>query len=189
MGLGIRKLLSNIFVNINCYIFNARKFLFGFENANLMMRYVDKHSIEKILKKNGANIGNNCDIETGLTFHNCNDFKNLSIGDNSHIGKNCFFDLADKIKIGSNTVISMNTSFITHINMKRSKLELVYPSKTAPIVVGKECYIGASSVILMGVILEDFCFLAACSTVTKSFEARSFIAGTPAVLKKHIAIE
>ncbi|MDD5362909.1 MAG: acyltransferase [Ignavibacteria bacterium] len=182
-------MLSNIIVNINCCKFRVRKFLFGFENANQMMKYVDKQSLEKILKKNGACIGKNCDIETGLTFHNCTDYKNLKIGDNSHIGKNCFFDLADSIQIGANAVISMNASFLTHINIKRSKLELIYPSKTAPIVIGNDCYVGANSVILMGVSLGEYCFAAACSTVTKSFDAKSFIAGTPAIFKKQIDIK
>jgi len=181
-------LLSKLSVEKRCLCFRARKLLFGFEQANITVKNLDKISLMKVLRKNGAVIGINCDIETGLTFHNCIDYGNLRIGDNCHIGKNCFFDLAGSVVIGSNTVISMNTSFITHIDMKRSALDRLYQARTDAVEVGDDCYIGASSIILPGVKLGSKCFAAASSTITASFDTSSFVAGSPAVFKKKLEL-
>ena len=118
-GFGFLKKLRqiNIYKNLTC--FNICKYLLGFENANLYLRRIDKNSLKLILKKNGAKIGENCDIENGLIFHNCNDYSNLVIGDNCHIGKNCFFDLREKIELGNNVVISMQSTIITHIDLNK----------------------------------------------------------------------
>ncbi|MFZ4590875.1 MAG: acyltransferase [Ignavibacteria bacterium] len=186
MGIGIRKSFFKIYSAIKVTEFGIRKFLFGFETANQMVSSLDKITLLKVLKKYGASIGDDCDIECGLTFHNCLDYINLNISDNVHIGKNCFFDLADEIKIDSNVVVSMNTSFITHINMKKSELEKIYNSKTDKVIIKKNTYIGANCCLLMGVELGENCFVAAGAVVTKSFKSDSFIAGVPAVLKRMI---
>lgn len=186
MGIGIRKSIFAISSYKRILQFELRKFLYGFEAANRFVSTLDKVTLEKILKRNGAMIGSNCDIETGLTFHNCQDYSNLIIGDNTHIGKNCFFDLAGKVELENNVVVSMCTNFLTHINMKKSDLSSLFPGKVGKIYIGKNTYIGAGVNILMDVDLGENCFVAAGSTVTKSFENNSFIAGVPAVLKRMI---
>ena len=124
---GLRRKLRFILSYLNLFRFSLRKFFLGFDSANNFVRKVDKTSIQLILKRNGATIGENCDIETGLTFHNCKDYKNLIIGRNCHIGKNCFFDLRDKIIIKNNVGISMQCTFITHIDVLKSDLSNFYP--------------------------------------------------------------
>ncbi len=186
MGIGIRKIIGSLYYRYIVLKFDLRKFMFGFDNASVVIKDLDKISLLLILKRYGATIGADCDIESGLTFHNCFDFKKLIVGDNVHIGKHSFFDLADEVRIESNVVVSMNTSFITHINMKKSELGKVFDSRTGKIILGKNTYIGANCSLLMGVELGENCFVAAGSMVTKSFTNNSFIAGVPAVLKKMI---
>jgi len=186
MGIGIRKTFGKVYFRYNVLKFDIRKFLFGFDNANNTVRNLDKISLYMVLRKYGASLGNDCDIESGLTFHNCSDYKNLFIGDNVHIGKNCFFDLADEVRINSNVVVSMNTNFITHLNMKKSDLIKIYESRTDKVVIGSNTYIGANATLLMGVELGERCFIAAGTVVTKSFNRNSFIAGVPAKLKRTI---
>lgn len=186
MGFGISKIFRFCNIQTNSIKFYLRKLLLGFEHANLMTRYIDKESLVKILKSNGADIGKGCDIESGLTFHNCLDYSNFIVGDNAHIGKNCFIDLAGKVVIGKNSVISMNSSFLTHINMHRSSLEDIYPSSVSGISIGEDVYIGAGCMLLMGAEIGNGSLVAAGSTVTKKFGPCSFLAGTPAVLKKTI---
>jgi acetyltransferase-like isoleucine patch superfamily enzyme len=186
MGIGIRKTIFAISSLKRALQFESRKIIFGFEAANRTISTLDKVTLMKILKRNGAQIGNDCDIESGLTFHNCQDYSNLIIGDNIHIGKNCFFDLAAEIEFGNNVVVSMCTNFITHINMKKSELSSLFPGNAGKICIGKNTYIGAGTNILMGIELGENCFVAAGSVVTKSFDSNSFIAGVPAVLKRMI---
>jgi acetyltransferase-like isoleucine patch superfamily enzyme len=184
--MGIRKLFGKIIVVLNIIKFRLIKFLLGFEMANIMTRYTGKESLKAILINNGAFIGENTDIESGLTFHNCSDYSNLTIGNNTHIGKNCFFDLADKVTLGNSVVISMNCTFLTHLNIHRSSLESVYPSETKGIRVNDNVYIGASVTMLMGTEIGKESVVAAGSIVKNSFGERVLIAGNPAVFKKQI---
>jgi len=187
-GLGIKRKFRILFSYYNLFHFWLRKIFIGFDYANLLLQNVDKYSVQLILKKYGAVIGENCDIETGLIFHNCVNYKNLIIGDNCHIGKNCFFDLRDKIEIGSNVVISMHCNFITHIDISKSNLNKVYPPRQAPIIVKNNVYIGVRSTILMGVVLHENCFIAANSLVIHDVEPNTMVGGVPAKIIKTINI-
>ena len=176
-GLGLYSKYLTIIAYVNLFRFSVRKYLLGFEYANIFIQRVDKVSVQLILKKNGAKIGTDCDIETGLTFHNCKNYSNLKIGDNCHIGKNCFFDLRDKITIEKNAVISMQTTFITHIDMLKSNLTYRYPPIQSKIIIYHDTYIGAKSTVLMGVTIGAGSFIAAGSMVTKNIPPDTMIGG------------
>jgi len=184
-GLGIQKKIRKLIAYINLIRFKIRKILFGFDYANLLLRSNDKISLQYILQKNGAKIGKNCDLETGITFHNCKDYSNLIVGNNCHIGKNCFFDLREKIKIGNNVVISMQSTFLSHLDLSQSLLSQLYPSESKGIIIDDDCYIGANSIILMGVNLSKASFIAAGSVVTKEVPPYTMVGGVPArIIKK-----
>lgn len=178
-GLGLYRKYRNILAWINLFRFTLRKWLIGFDSANLFIQRVDKFSVLLILKKNGASIGENVDIETGLIFHNCRNYKNLFVGDNSHIGKNCFFDLRDKVLIGNNVVISMKCSFITHMDVGRSNLSKKYPSDFSPVIIEENAYIGLNSIVLKGVIIGKCVVVAAGSVVNKSVPDSFVVGGVP----------
>ena len=183
---GIRRLLNNIRIKYNVFLFSAYKNFWGFEKANCMFRYIDKACAIPILKLNGATIGRECDIETPLYFHNCKDYSNLIIGNNCHIGKCCFFDLRDKIKINDNAVISMQSTIITHIDMGKSELSKIYKSVSLPVEINKNCYIGAGSLILSGISVGENTMIGAGSVVIKNTETNSLYAGVPAKFIKSI---
>jgi acetyltransferase-like isoleucine patch superfamily enzyme len=187
MGIGILKNINKLYIFCLKANFKTREFLLGFENANTFMTYVDKRAIVPILRSNGAVIGEFCDIESGIIFHNCKGtFKKLSIGNNCHIGKNCLFDLMDKIVIKDKVTVSMGSKILTHLDMGKSGLSKIYPPVQKSVVINNNCYIGASAAILMGVELGENCLVAAGSVVTKSFPANSLIAGIPAKLTKRL---
>lgn len=179
-GLGLFRKWRLIYAFYNLFRFILRKKLIGFDVANQFIQRVDKHSLQLILKKNGATIGKDCDIETGLIFHNCTNYSNFSVGDNCHIGKNCFFDLRDKIIIGNNVVISMQSCFITHIDVSYSRWIKKYPKDKKEITIKNNTYIGAKSTLLMGVICEECSFISAGSLVRKSVNQNTIVAGVPA---------
>ena len=108
----VKYILVPLNVQLSLLIFSFRNFLFGFENANKMLERLSEPCVIPILKRYGAKIGSNCDFGTGPVFHNCKNYNNLIIGDNCHIGKNCFFDLRDKIEIKNNVVISMKNTLL-----------------------------------------------------------------------------
>lgn len=185
MGIGFRKNINKLYIFYLKANFKTRKIFLGFENANIFLVRVDKRVLVPILRSNGAAIGDSCDIESGIIFHNCKDkFKNLSIGNNCHIGKNCFFDLKDKIVMKDKVTVSMGSKILTHLDMGKSELSKIYPPVQKSVVINNNCYIGAGATILMGVELGENCLVAAGSVVTKSFPANSLIAGVPAKLMK-----
>ncbi|MBZ0183578.1 MAG: acyltransferase [Melioribacteraceae bacterium] len=187
-GLGLKRKFRTLFSYYNLLKFWLRIVFIGFDYANLLLQKVDKYSIKLILKKNGAQIGENCDIETGLTFHNCKNYSNLIIGNNCHIGKNCFFDLREKVIIGKNVVISMQCTFITHIDMSKSNLSKLFKSESHPINISDNTYIGANSIILMGVKIDNLSFIAADSLVNKNVEPKTMVGGVPAKFIKKLDI-
>jgi len=186
MKLGITKLFREIHLCCNIAEFFIRKKTLGFESANTFLRRVDKYSIIPILKRNGAKIGSDCDIEAPLIFHNCNDYSNLIVGGNCHIGKNCFFDLREQIKIEDNVVISMQATILTHQDLEKSDLHKIYPSTSKPVLIKQNSYIGANSSILMGVILNEGSFIAAGSVVTGEIPSFTMAGGVPAKIIKKI---
>jgi acetyltransferase-like isoleucine patch superfamily enzyme len=143
--------------------------------------------VQGILTANGAVIGKNSDIESGITFHNCKDrYRNLAVGNDCHIGKNAFIDLAEKVHIGDNATISMESKIVSHLDMGKSSLGARYRLEKKPVTIGAHCYLGINSIILMGVELGEGCLVAAGSVVTKSFPANSLIVGVPGKLLKTI---
>ena len=183
-GLGLQRKLKALNKNINLLRFWFLKTLLGFDLANIFLQRLDKDSIQAVLKKNGAIIGEKCDIETGLIFHNCTDYSNLIIGNNCHIGKNCFFDLKGKVIIEKNVVISMQTTFITHQDMNQSGLKTKYPATSSDILVKNNSYIGANATILQGTTVNEFAMVAAGSVVTKKVAEYTIVGGVPAKLIK-----
>jgi len=185
-GLGLYHKYRFLVSYINLLRFTIRKYFIGFDVANLFIQRVDKRSLQLILKMNGAKIGRDCDIETGLIFHNCKNYNNLIIGNNCHIGKNCFFDLRDTVIIKDNVVISMQCTFITHIDMIKSELSNYYPSKSKKIIINNNSYLGARSTVLMGVEIGKECLVASNSLLNISIKSNSIVGGIPARIIKKI---
>jgi acetyltransferase-like isoleucine patch superfamily enzyme len=183
---GLRRKIRRLLAYYNLLLFQIRKVIFGFEVANLFIQKVDKISVQMILKKNGACIGENCDIESGLIFHNCSNYRNFIVGNNCHIGKNCFFDLRDKIIICDNVVISMQVTFLTHIDMSKSPLSTKFLATSKSVTVNDGAYIGANSIILMGVSMGKASFVAAGSFLNHSIESYIMVGGVPAKVIKEI---
>jgi acetyltransferase-like isoleucine patch superfamily enzyme len=183
---GINSIFNPINVGFVIFIFLLRFMLFGFKNANKMLESVSQPCIIPILRIFGAKIGENCDIGTGLVVHNSNSYKNLIVGRNCHIGKNCFIDLRGKVEIKNNVVISMKCTFITHIDMIKSKLKDLYPSKTENISIGDNVYLGVDVCILKGVTIGKNSMIAAKSLVKSNIQPNTLSAGVPTKKLKSI---
>jgi acetyltransferase-like isoleucine patch superfamily enzyme len=179
-GLGIYKKYRMLYAYYNYYKFLLKKTLLGFDVANQFIQRIDKNSVQLVLRKTRAIIGANCNIESGIIFHNCHDYSNLIIGNNCHIGKDCLFDLRNKIIIGDNVVISMRCTFLTHIDLTKSSLSVKYPSSSKEICISNNCYIGACSTILMNVEIGESAFIAAGALVNKSVPPYTKVGGVPA---------
>lgn len=103
-----------------------------------------------------------------------------SDGKNIYINSNIAINEPELISIGEGTTIAGNVEFVTHDN----SISKVIPTCTdlfGEIKIGRNCFIGARSVILYGVRIADNVIVSAGSVVTKSInESNVIVGGNPA---------
>lgn len=136
-----------------------------------------------LLKKMFAEIGEGCYIET--SFH-----ANFG-GAHVHFGKNIYanFNLTlvddTHIYVGDNTMFGPNVTLATAGHPVLPELREKGYQFNIPIHIGKNCWIGAGSVILPGVTVGDGSVIGAGSVVTKDIPSGVVAVGNPCrVLRK-----
>jgi acetyltransferase-like isoleucine patch superfamily enzyme len=106
----------------------------------------------------------------------------IHIGSNTHIGRNVVISCKSRIMIGSGCLFSYNVSLLDHDHQFLFGVSPTVSGTTegVRIYVGNNCFIGAHSFILKGVMLGEGCVVGANSVVTRSFPPGAIIAGSPA---------
>ena len=144
-------------------------------------------------------IGNGCIIRSNFWSNLIGLYQRTIIiakkGGKIRIGKNVGISGAtvyawNHIEIGDNTLIGANCKILDsdlHPIDPENRLKADYADyvKTAPVVIGKNCFIGCNSLILKGVTIGDNSTIGAGSVVTKNIPANVIAAGNPAkVIRK-----
>lgn len=131
------------------------------------------------IKKLGAKIGSHARIRNRFW---CNNFSNLTIGNNGTVGINCEFYSYAPITIGDNFLIGSGLIIHTaeHIFSDPRKPIISQGSKYSAVSIGNNVYIGSRVTILPGVTIPDNTVIAAGSIVTKPLEEAGLYAGVPA---------
>lgn len=114
------------------------------------------------------------------------DYQNIWMHENAEIERGCLLLAKDRIELGENSTLAYGVTILTHAdpNGPKNKLSNIYPPKQAPVIIGRDCWIGANATILPGVTIGDFSVVAAGSVVTKNVPSGVVVAGNPAVVKK-----
>lgn len=104
--------------------------------------------------------------------------RNLTLAPGVFINQGCRFQDTGGITIGEGTLIGHGTT-ITTLN------HAVDPTRRAdmlpaPVVIGRQVWIGASVTIVPGVTIGDAAIIAAGAVVTRDVPARTVVAGVPA---------
>ena len=169
-------------------IMKLNKVKFG-KNLNL-------YGIPVIFKKKGSqlNIGENCTIKSsflsnlvGLSQRTIivtrTEEAKIEIGNNVGISGATIY-ARKKITIGDNTLIGGNVKILDNdfhpIEVEARNLDIKEKIGTRKIKIGKDCFIGANSLILKGVEIGDGSVVGAGSVVTGKFPSNVVIAGNPA---------
>ena len=104
--------------------------------------------------------------------------KNIHVGEDVFINACCHFQDHGGVTLGDGCQIGHNVVFAT-LNHGLQPLErrITYP---APIILGRNVWIGSNSTILQGVTIGDNAVVAAGAVVTKDVEQGSIVGGVPA---------
>ena len=157
-----------------------------FSNINLGQEV----EIDPSTTVNNVIIGNRVKIAKRCSIFGSSDFL-LEIGSDSYVGMNSILNgFAEKLTIGNNVSIAQNVNIMVDSGPNASpSMQRVFPLQKGPVSIGDECWIGASVIIMPGVILGEFCVVAANSYVNNSFPAFSIIGGSPARLIREFSEE
>jgi acetyltransferase-like isoleucine patch superfamily enzyme len=125
------------------------------------------------------NKGSNVVFEKSVRVHSGTKIKvrsgaRLQIGSNVKINYDCMLICHDQIEIGEGTEFGPSVYLFDHDHDYRVGLkENRFINK--PITIGKNCWIGANSVILKGTILGDNCVVGAGSVISGEYEENAVI--------------
>ena len=113
--------------------------------------------------------------------------KNITVGEGVFINACCHFQDHGGVIIGDGCQIGHNVVFATlNHGLAQEDRQTTYP---APIVLGKDVWIGSNATILQGVTIGDNAVVGAGAVVTKDVEANTIVGGVPARFIKSIVKE
>lgn len=191
----IRKVLRTLVYNPYCYV-STLIMMYGndvrhghFHTNGIPIIFVDrkggKITLGNNLRMNNGNADNNIGFSNRCSLIAKNG-AHLKIYDNvgmsqvalcaieADITIGCYTLLGGGVKIYSSDFHSMN--YIDRRDYKTADMENL---KSAPVVIGEDCFIGAGTIILKGVTIGNRTIIGAGSVVTKSIPADCIAAGNP----------
>jgi len=119
------------------------------------------------------NIGEHCEIR------DCNiqaNKGNVTIGNGTFINSNCFIVSCENIQIGNNCAFGPHVSIFDQDHViVRDGIPPWNETKTSPIVIGNNCWIGANVLILRGTIIGDNCVVAGGTVVKGTIPPHSIV--------------
>lgn len=110
--------------------------------------------------------------------------KNIKVGENVFINACCQIQDHGGVVIGDDCLIGHNVVFAT-LNHGIAPKDR-YHTYPAPIVLGKNVWVGSNATILQGVTIGDNAIVGAGAVVTKDVEANTVVGGVPAKFIKRI---
>lgn len=150
-----------------------------FQNPAFPFRSPKPH----LLRLFGARVGKGVVIHPGVNIK----FPwKLAIGDHSWIGQRAWLDNLDQLTVGDNVVISQGAMIIQGSHDYK---KVDYPTYTRPVVLEEGSWVGAGSIVTLGVTLHSHAVLSAGSVATKDLDAYTVYRGNPAVPVRERSIE
>lgn len=132
----------------------------------------------------GTKIWHFCHIMKGTTLgKNCKIGQNVVIGPNVAVGDGC--KIQNNIMLPEGVILEDfvfcgPAAVFTNIKVPRSEVPRNTSEHYLPTLVKRGVSIGANAVIICGVTLHEYAFVAAGAVVTKDVPAYAMVAGTPA---------
>jgi maltose O-acetyltransferase len=136
---------------------------------------------EVLLSQFGAAVGENCILHGPLVVHNAaDDYRNLTIGRNVHIGRLVVLDVAEQLTIGDDATVSMGVTILTHADVGDRPLAERYPRTNRPTRIGEGAWIGANATIMAGCDIGSRTVVGAGAVVLEPVPSDAVVGGVPA---------
>jgi len=136
---------------------------------------------EVLLREYGAVIGDNCVVHGPLVIHNAGeDYRNLVVGQNVHIGPLVVLDLAERVSIEDDATLSMGATVLTHADVGERPLAVAHPRTSAPALIKAGAWIGANATVLCGCEVGEQAVVGAGAVVREPVSPGEVVAGVPA---------
>jgi maltose O-acetyltransferase len=130
-----------------------------------------------LLRVNGAEVGSRCFVRGTIRIQESFD---IALGNDVFINAGCTIDASERVTIGDRVQFGPNVTIITgdhHIGPHDSRCGA---HRSAPVSIGPGSWLGASSVVLPGVVIGPGAVVAAGAVVSRDVPADSLVAGVPA---------
>ncbi len=110
--------------------------------------------------------------------------KNITLGENVFINAGCHFQDHGGVTLGDGCQIGHNVVFATlNHGLSPEDRENTYP---APIMLGRNVWVGSNATLLPGVVVGDNAVIAAGAVVTRDVATDTIVGGVPAKFIKRI---
>jgi acetyltransferase-like isoleucine patch superfamily enzyme len=139
----------------------------------------------------GVHLGDRVSVGSGAQirpsgFYGRAPGRGLRIGDDSNVGPMNYIGCSELITIGRRCLLGPNVNIFTEwheFDQPDSPIK-AQGVGAEPVVLDDDCWIGAGSIILPGVVVGQGAVVAAGSVVTRDVAPRTLVAGVPAVTKR-----
>lgn len=153
---------------------NKQRFLVN-PNVNVGIKFKLADYTTFIIHENSkAVFGNYIDIRNNFNLV-LGENANLLIADNVFMNNNCSINCLDAICIGKNTLFGENVKLYDHNHKYDMKKVYHNEFKTAPIVIGENCWLGSNVIVLKGVSIGDNTIIGAGCVVHRDVPPNSII--------------
>lgn len=99
----------------------------------------------------------------------------IEFGNGVFVNRNCTFVARESIKIGYHCSFGPNVCIFDHDHAFGRAVKNGEKFKTAPVIIGNNCWIGANSVILRGTTIGDNCVIGAGCVVKGDIPANTLV--------------
>jgi maltose O-acetyltransferase len=134
-----------------------------------------------VLHPRCVRLGERCEIEHNVFLKCVSSAASLTLGDFVFVGAGAEIDVADSVTIGAHSLLAPGV-FVTdhtHNHARGARLD-EQGSRSSPVVIGADVWLGVRAVILPGVTVGDGAVVGAGAVVTKDVPPYAIVAGVPA---------
>lgn len=170
--------------------------LFGMSVVVRYLRNPNPRITVRLLRTFGAKVGDRVTIKRGLVLDNAYEDENsagdlsyLQIGHNCYIGEGVYFDLADRVILEDDVVISGHVSIVTHADCNRAPyLSKAFPRRNGPVHIKRGAWVGFGATVLHGTTIGAHAVVAAKAMLRMNAAPKTVYAGTPAAPLRHLNV-